>query len=88
MEAFRNFLRPGPSEAQAGLPIPALAAETAIGGLYEVVYSLVLQGRTAELPALLPELLQTVLLPFVGAHAAAEEAAAVRRLQDQKQIPL
>ena len=79
MEAFRNFLRPGPTEAPAGLPIPALAAETAIGGAYEVVYSAVLQGRTAELPVLLPELLQIVLLPFVGAHAAAAEAAAVAR---------
>ena len=88
MEAFRNFLRPDPTETPAGLPIPALAAETAIGGAYEVVYSAVLQGRTAELPVLLPELLEIVLLPFVGAHAAAAEAAASRERQDQKQNPL
>jgi AcrR family transcriptional regulator len=78
MDAFRTFLEPGLQEAPEGLPVPALAAETAIGGAYEVVYSLVLQGRTAELPLMLPDLLQIVLLPFVGAHAAAAEAAAVR----------
>jgi AcrR family transcriptional regulator len=79
MEAFRAFLEPGFDEAPDGLPVPALAAETAIGGAYEVVYSLVLQGRTPELPALLPDLLQIVLLPFVGAEVAADEATAARR---------
>jgi len=78
MDAFRTFLEPGLEEAPAGMPVPALAAETAIGGAYEVVYSLVLQGRTAELPMLLPDLLQIILLPFVGPEAAAAEAAAVR----------
>lgn len=78
MDAFRPFLEPGLEEAPPGLPVPALAVETAIGGAYEVVYSLVLQGRTAELPLLLPDLLQIVLLPFVGAHTAAAEAAAMR----------
>jgi AcrR family transcriptional regulator len=81
LEAFRSFLQPGLEEAPEGLPIPALAAETAIGGIYEVIYSLVLKGRAAELPVLLPDLLQIVLLPFLGAHAAAVEAAAVREAQ-------
>jgi AcrR family transcriptional regulator len=79
MEAFRAFLEPGFDEAPDGLPVPALAAETAIGGAYEVVYSLILQGRTAELPALLPDLLQIVLLPFVGAQAASDQATRARR---------
>jgi AcrR family transcriptional regulator len=78
MDAFRTFLEPGLEEAPVGMPIPALAPETAIGGTYEVVYSLVLQGRTAELPMLLPDLLQIILLPFVGPETAAAEAAAVR----------
>jgi hypothetical protein len=38
----------------------------------------VLRGRTAELPLLLPDLLQIIVLPFVGAHSAAAEAATVR----------
>ncbi len=80
MEAFRAQLEPGVREAPAGLPVPALAAETAIGGAHEVVYAHVLGGRTAELPRLLPELLEIVLLPFLGAHAAAAEAQAARLL--------
>jgi AcrR family transcriptional regulator len=90
MDAFRTFLEPGLEEAPAGMPVPALAAETAIGGAYEVVYSLVLKGHTAELPALLPDLLQIVLLPFVGAETAAAEAEAVRALRGniQKQPAL
>jgi AcrR family transcriptional regulator len=78
MDAFRALLEPGHGEAPPGLQVPALAAETAVGGAYEVVYSLILQGRTAELPTLLPDLLQIVLLPFVGAEAAAAEAAKAR----------
>jgi AcrR family transcriptional regulator len=87
LEAFRNFLQPGLEEAPEGLPIPALAAETAIGGTYEVVYSLVLKGRAAELPVLLPDLLQIVLLPFLGAHAAAAEAAAMRERRTPETEP-
>jgi AcrR family transcriptional regulator len=49
---------------------PALTAETLVGGIYEVVYSRVLQGRGGELPDLLPDLLFSVLLPYVGQETA------------------
>ncbi len=49
---------------------PALTAETLVGGIYEVVYSRVLQGHGADLPALLPDLLFSVLLPYLGRDAA------------------
>jgi AcrR family transcriptional regulator len=49
---------------------PALTAETLVGGIYEVVYSRVLQGRGGELPDLLPDLLFSVLLPYVGQEKA------------------
>jgi hypothetical protein len=41
--------------------------------MYEIVYSRVLQGGTAELPDLLPDLAYSMILPYVG-HAAAERA--------------
>jgi AcrR family transcriptional regulator len=49
---------------------PRLTAETLVGGIYEVVYSRVLQGRGEELPSLLPDLLFSVLLPYVGHETA------------------
>ena len=80
LATFLDIMARDPALAHL-LVVEVLAAETAIGGTYEVVYSLILQGRTAELPALLPDLLQIVLLPFVGAETAAEHATAARRKQ-------
>jgi AcrR family transcriptional regulator len=79
LESFRAFLEPGPRHAPEQLPIPTLAAETAIGGIYEVIYTQVLNHQTQHLPNLLPDLLQITLLPFLGAQTAAEEANRVRR---------
>jgi AcrR family transcriptional regulator len=49
---------------------PALTAETLVGGIYEVVYARVLQGQGKQLPALLPDLLFSVLLPYLGRETA------------------
>ena len=67
MSAFEAFFA---LEHQVQRPTQPLAAETVIGGLYEVVYSRVLAGRAAELPQLLPELLHSLMLPFVGTDTA------------------
>jgi AcrR family transcriptional regulator len=71
MSAFSEMIEKAASEElpKAKLP-PALTAETLVGGIYEVVYSRVLQGRGEELPALLPDLLFSVLLPYVGQETA------------------
>lgn len=58
---------------------PELAAETLIGGVYEVVYSRVLAGRAEELPELLPDLLYSLLLPYLGPEVAAAEMKKQRR---------
>jgi AcrR family transcriptional regulator len=83
LDAFRAQLKPGRHEAPADLPVPTLAAEIAIGGAHEVIYSQVLQGRASQLPLLLPELLEIVLLPFLGAHAAAGAAATARTVSER-----
>jgi len=54
---------------------PGLTAETVIGGIYEVVYSRVLQGQAGDLPALLPGLAYSVMLPYLGHHRAERELA-------------
>ena len=71
MEAFSRMIEKAAAEElpKSKLP-PALTAETLVGGIYEVVYSRVLQGRGGELPDLLPDLLFSVLLPYVGQETA------------------
>ena len=83
MKRFRTFLDPRADAAVPGGP-PSLTAETVVGGVYEVIYSRVVAGRTQELPGLLPELLYTVLVPFVGADVATAESARAReRLRER-----
>jgi AcrR family transcriptional regulator len=41
---------------------PALTAETIVGGIYEVVFTRILAGRTADLPGMTDDLLVAVLM--------------------------
>jgi AcrR family transcriptional regulator len=47
---------------------PALTAQTIVGGIYEVVFSRILAGRTGELPSMVDDLLVAVLLLDVNAQ--------------------
>jgi AcrR family transcriptional regulator len=77
MRAFAELIRAGAETIDAdGYPRPPeLTAETIVGGIYEVVYSRVLQGKTAELPALLGDLAYSMMLPYLGHEEARVEAA-------------
>lgn len=63
---------PGFDAAPPGARVPATMPEAVAGALCELLASRIRQGRVAELPALLPDLLFCVLAPFVGPVAAAE----------------
>jgi AcrR family transcriptional regulator len=58
-----------------------LVAEMTVGSVYEVVYARAASDALDELPDLGPELIGTLLLPYVGADeaAAAKKAAKARR---------
>jgi hypothetical protein len=75
MAAFAQLLHEGAESVDGLAHPPALTAETVVGGIYEIVYSRVLQGKTAELPELLPDLAYSMMLPYLG-HADAEQAIA------------
>lgn len=85
MQAFSEMIEKAAAEElpKSKLP-PALTAETLVGGIYEVVYSRVLQGRGSELPELLPDLLFSVLLPYVGQETAASLLKNERRRSKPK----
>jgi AcrR family transcriptional regulator len=71
MKAMADLLERGAETMENGIRPPRLTAETIVGGIYEIVYSRVLQGKTAELPSLLPDLAYSMMLPYVG-HTEAE----------------
>lgn len=81
MKAMAVLLEKGAATMPDGIVPPALTAETIVGGIYEVVYSRVLEGRTLELPGLLPDLAYSMMLPYVG-HAKAEDMVAPLRSED------
>jgi AcrR family transcriptional regulator len=86
MTAFHQFLAP-PAPAPPSVIVSDVTAETVVGGVYEVIYSRIVTGRTAELPILFPALLYSVLLPLVGPDIAAAEhqravATAAQRSSD------
>jgi AcrR family transcriptional regulator len=86
MRALAELLHEGAQTVPGSLRPPKLAAETIIGGIYEIVYSRVLQGRTATLPELLPDLAYSIMLPYLG-HADAERATAgIRSSQESEFI--
>ena len=78
MNTFAELIRRGAEQLPSRRHPPALAAETVIGGISEVVFSRVLEGQTAELPSLLGDLTYSLLLPFLG-HEQAKREAAKRR---------
>jgi AcrR family transcriptional regulator len=73
MTRFRQFVIPSQAEVPKGNLVSPLTVETVIGGLYDVIYSRVVAGRTAELPSLMPDFLHAILLPFLGPEVAAAE---------------
>jgi hypothetical protein len=75
--------RHGDGQAGTGTPdtshLPAQTSEAVAGGIASILHRRVLEGRTSELPGLLPDLLYFALMPYLGherALAASESASA------------
>jgi AcrR family transcriptional regulator len=74
MEEFAGFFEDAARTTldRESLPSP-LIAETIVGGVCEAVYRRIARGETDDLPRLLPDLVESALLPYVGeARAAAQ----------------
>jgi AcrR family transcriptional regulator len=74
MKAFAELMLQGAETEPGSLHPPRLTVETIVGGIYEIVYSRVLQGKTSELPALVSDLAYSMMLPYLGHDAAKREA--------------
>jgi AcrR family transcriptional regulator len=62
-QAFVQILVDNIRELFPAYPEPELTAETIVGGIYEVVYARIRRGEIAELPGLLPGLLNVFAIP-------------------------
>ncbi len=59
---FTEIIEDNIHELDPDCQIAALAAETIVGGIHEVVFSRILADRTDELPGLVDDLLTTILM--------------------------
>lgn len=78
LEEFSRVLEENARELLGKDAPPSMIAETIVGGVYELVYRRVARGETGELPALLPDLVESALLPYIGEQKASAQARALR----------
>jgi AcrR family transcriptional regulator len=69
---FTEFLEDG-REMAGGRELPENIALMSAGAVSGLIFDELLAGRAAQLPALLPDLLFAMLVPYIGPRAAAEE---------------
>jgi hypothetical protein len=82
LERFVPFLDEGRAYSGQGDALPADTARLAIGGATSMIFEEVRAGRGAELKRVLPDLLFTVLMPFLGSEAAEVEMRRVAGAAD------
>jgi AcrR family transcriptional regulator len=78
LQSFSVLLTLGRGYSKGAHVAPAIAPEVISGGILEILYFEISNGRVADLPRLLPELTYTVLTPFIGTKQAAKIAAEPR----------
>ncbi|HWM54989.1 MAG TPA: TetR/AcrR family transcriptional regulator [Solirubrobacterales bacterium] len=69
---FTEFLEAG-RELTGGRELPDNIALMSAGAVSGLIFDEVLAGRTERLPAMLPDLLFAMLVPYIGPRAAADE---------------
>jgi AcrR family transcriptional regulator len=79
LERFVPLFIEGREYAASHLHLPPDLERMAVGGAETIIFDQVVAGRAGDLPARLPDILFTVLAPYIGPEAAAAE---VRRAQE------
>lgn len=73
VDGFAPLLTPGRDFSGIADQLPASVEMLAVGAVEAILFEEVASGRTEALPALLPSLLFSLLVPFLGPGAAAIE---------------
>jgi AcrR family transcriptional regulator len=66
--------------AQSSIELPGITAVAIVGGIQELLYSEVIHGATAQLPARLPDITYWITQPYLGSEAAAAERERAREM--------
>jgi AcrR family transcriptional regulator len=78
LQAFVPLFRIGRTVSPHGEQLPDTFEETIIGGIFWVIYHRLTVGETERIEELLPELVEFVLTPYLGAESAKRAAAEQR----------
>jgi AcrR family transcriptional regulator len=71
LRRFAEFVDAG--RGQSPIELPPITSVAIVGGIQELLYSEVIHGATAQLPARLPDIVYWITQPFLGNEAAAAE---------------
>jgi AcrR family transcriptional regulator len=74
-QAFVSLFKLGRDVSPRGGQLPETLEEAIIGGVFWIVYQRLAVGEVTAIPALLPELIEFALGPYLGPEAAREAAA-------------
>jgi AcrR family transcriptional regulator len=70
MQSLVEILKAGRPELGDERPLPEATEETLVGGIVSLVVREISSGRTEQLEALLPDLVELALSPYVGSEQA------------------
>jgi AcrR family transcriptional regulator len=73
LRVITSLIDAGRQEMEDPEAVPRTTAEALAGAAYGQVYAKVVGGAHAELPALVPQLMATAVMPYLGIEAALEE---------------
>jgi AcrR family transcriptional regulator len=77
LQAFIPLLRIGREDSPYGDDLPDTLEETIIGGIFWVIYQRIVLGQTGQIEALLPDLVDFALTPYIGAESAQRATASL-----------
>ncbi|MFT3864767.1 MAG: helix-turn-helix domain-containing protein [Solirubrobacterales bacterium] len=75
LQAFVPLLRIGREDSPFGDELPDTLEETIVGGIFWVIYQRIVRGQTEQIEALLPDLVDFALTPYIGAESAQRATA-------------
>jgi AcrR family transcriptional regulator len=80
LRAFTRFFEPGRALVPAAMAGQELVEQAVIGGLYEALYTYIVDAQADRLPELLPDLLYCAVVPYLGHNKAMAARERERRV--------